>query len=510
MSARVVVAGGGIGGLACALLLARDGHEVTLIERDPIAAVSGGDDAFDSWTRPSVRQWRHVHNFSARARDLLARRAPDVLQRLRDDGVEEVNPIELLVEPALRRDDDERFTGVLSRRPAFELALRRAVEAQAGVTVRCPAEVTGLLLDAGGPPRVRGVRLRDGGEVEGDLVVDAGGRRTLVPTWLATAGVVVPTEAQPCELTYYSRYYRAAPGRAPQYGRMPRGDLGHLHYWTFVGDHGTYGAAFGAPPWEPAYRGLRDDDRWEALARAVPALAAWMQAAGGEPLHDVQVMANNRNMRRRYVVDGRPLVAGLLAIGDALSTTNPMRAWGAAMALTHACAAADAIGGAGGADGVGGAGRAGGADAAALDPLAVVLAYDAAVAQETDAVYAVSAAADRIRTHRWKGLPIPPADAQAAEEDDLLQRGLLPAIGDDPELLRALLRSMGLIDPPDALFADPAVAARARRERAQRTGAEVAPAGPDRAATLALLAAHAAASGAAGDDAGDALAGALR
>ncbi|MDW5598540.1 NAD(P)-binding protein [Conexibacter stalactiti] len=499
MSARIVVAGGGIGGLACALLLARAGHEVTVVERDASRAVAGGDEAFAAWERPSVRQWALVHNFSARSRGLLAERLPDVLQRLRDDGVEEVNPLALLLAPERQRPDDERLTGLLCRRPAFELALRRAVEAQAGLTVRV-ATVAGLEFaeegpgaaggvgagsgDAGSPPHVRGVRLSDGETLAADLVVDAGGRRTRVPAWLAETGIELPTAIQPCELTYHSRYYRAAPGVRPDYLGMPRGDLGHLFYWTFVGDHGTYGAAIGAPPWEPGYLPLRDNAAWEALTAAIPPLAAWMEAAGGEPLHDVQVMANNRNLRRRYVVDGRPLVTGLVAIGDALAATNPMRAWGAAMALTHACAVADVVGGAGGGE------RRGARDAAAT-----ALAYDAAVAEETDLVYEVSAAADRIRTHRWKGLPIPASDARAAEEEELLQHGLLPAIGSEPELLRALLRSMGLVDRPDALFADPAVLARAREERARRDPAASAPAGPGREETLALLAGIAPAAG---------------
>ena len=37
MTRRVVVAGGGVGGLASALALARNGHQVTVLERDPPA-----------------------------------------------------------------------------------------------------------------------------------------------------------------------------------------------------------------------------------------------------------------------------------------------------------------------------------------------------------------------------------------------------------------------------------------------------------------------------------------
>ena len=45
--ARIVVAGSGICGMAAALMLARDGHEVTVIDRDPAPPP---DDIEEAWT----------------------------------------------------------------------------------------------------------------------------------------------------------------------------------------------------------------------------------------------------------------------------------------------------------------------------------------------------------------------------------------------------------------------------------------------------------------------------
>ncbi|ROO86693.1 2-polyprenyl-6-methoxyphenol hydroxylase-like FAD-dependent oxidoreductase [Actinocorallia herbida] len=461
--ARLVVIGAGLAGLATALSASRAGHDVVVVERDAMPALRDGDEAFTHWARPSVPQWRLVHNLSARVRELLLAEAPDVLDLLRADGIEEVNPIEALLPPELRRPEDAALTGLVCRRPAFELALRRALEHDGKVRLLV-GKVHALGLTPGATPVVNGVLLADGTRLDADLVVDAAGRRTPVPQWLREAGADLRTDSEPCELIYYSRYFRAAPDRRPDYLGMPRGDLGHLHYWTFVGDHRTYGAVFGVPTWDHELRELRHGASWDALAAEIPALAAWTGRFDGTPLHEPQVMANNHNTRHHYVVGDRPLVRGLVAVGDALSTTNPMRAWGIAMALTHAFAVAPAL---------------------ASDD-GVELAHHRAVEAQNRLIHEISAVTDRLRRYRWRGLPVPPADAAAAEEESLLSHGVLPFLGEQPEFLRAVLRSMALIDPPDALFHDPAVVERAREARAR--GVAAASPGPDRARTLELVA----------------------
>ncbi len=122
--ARIVVIGAGVGGLGAALGLADRGHDVLVVERDPPPPTTHGDDAFSEWDRPHVPQFRQAHAFSARSRNLLAKYAPAVLDRLRDDGIEEINFFKMLAPVELHRPEDDEFTGLLSRRPAFELALR--------------------------------------------------------------------------------------------------------------------------------------------------------------------------------------------------------------------------------------------------------------------------------------------------------------------------------------------------------------------------------------------------
>jgi 2-polyprenyl-6-methoxyphenol hydroxylase-like FAD-dependent oxidoreductase len=59
---NMLVIGSGICGLSTALLLARDGHEVTVAERDGDAQPVSPPTAWDDWQCPGVAQFRQPHN----------------------------------------------------------------------------------------------------------------------------------------------------------------------------------------------------------------------------------------------------------------------------------------------------------------------------------------------------------------------------------------------------------------------------------------------------------------
>jgi 2-polyprenyl-6-methoxyphenol hydroxylase-like FAD-dependent oxidoreductase len=410
MGRHVVIIGGSVAGLGAALGLVKRGHRVTIIERDEAPDTDDGDRAIEVWQRRNVAQFRQPHGFSARSRTLLAEHAPEVLDRLAADGIATSNFFKELAPRELWTAEDDAFDGLLSRRPAFELALRRTAGAEPAITFACPAQAVGLVVrDDGGRPVVSGVRLGDGSIVDGDVVLDAGGRRTLVPGWLAAAGAEVPYDTQDCETTYHTRHYRLRPDSPlPMFAVVSVGDqvTGAVQLIGFPGDHGAFALCLATMPGDEDLAPLRHNWGFDAVLALFPSTGAWVDPANATPINDVAVMAGSINIRRHYVVDGRPVALGVLAAGDSLCTTNPAYGWGASMALTYAFAAVDAI------------------DHHADDLEAMALAYERAVAPEADAVYRESAAMDRYRLYQWRGGEIPEDDAAEMDRQELVALGV--------------------------------------------------------------------------------------
>src|SRR5690606_40189701 len=94
--ARVVVLGAGMTGLTAAMMLARDGHRVSVVERDPSTPPDDPSAAWDQWDRRGPSQFRLLHYMLPRWRQVMARELPDVLDRLVEAGGARVNPIRLL------------------------------------------------------------------------------------------------------------------------------------------------------------------------------------------------------------------------------------------------------------------------------------------------------------------------------------------------------------------------------------------------------------------------------
>jgi 2-polyprenyl-6-methoxyphenol hydroxylase-like FAD-dependent oxidoreductase len=478
MSKHVVIIGGSVGGLGAALGLAKRGIRSTIVERDLGPATTDGDEAFETWDRRHVPQFRQPHGFSARSRNLLLEHAPEVVDLLAADGITSSNFFKELAPRELWEPQDDAFDGLMSRRPAFELAMRRAAEAEPHITFACHAQVTGLVLDERGSstdttPVVRRVRHDDGTTIGGDVVLDGGGRRTLVPGWLSAAGAEVPYESQDCETTYHTRYYRLRPESGlPMFAVVTINAevVGACGLLGFPGDHDCIGVCLTSTPGDDELAPLRENWGFDAALGIFPAAAGWVDPANATPINDVAVMAGNRNIRRHFVVDGRPVALGVLPVGDSLCTTNPQYGWGASMALTYAFAAVDAIDGHDG------------------DLESMALAYDAAVAPEADAVYRESAASDRYRLYQWRGQSVPADDAEEMDRQELIALGVLRGATRDPVLGRAFLRRSNLIQRPDETFDDPEVLERASAMR-ERSIAKGAVGGPTRADLLAALAA---------------------
>src|SRR6185369_12758357 len=169
--AEILVLGAGLCGLSTAMLLARDGHQVTVLERDPAAPPEPAQ-AWEAWERRGVNQFRLPHVMLPPWRARMERELPEVLDEVLAAGGLRLDTLTMLPESRRgpRRDGDERFKTVTARRPALRA----------------------------------------------DLVVDCCGRRSPLGSWLEAIGAPRPAEErEDCGFFYYGRHFRTRTGELP-------------------------------------------------------------------------------------------------------------------------------------------------------------------------------------------------------------------------------------------------------------------------------------------------------
>ncbi|MET0903552.1 MAG: FAD-dependent oxidoreductase [Acidimicrobiales bacterium] len=484
--ARIVVVGAGVAGLGAALALGRAGHDVTVLERDATPLPEDPDTAF-WWDRRGAPQVRHSHAFLARLRNVLRDRHGDVLAALLDAGATELRFAEGMpdtIEDRTPIPGDEDLVALACRRTTFEWVLRKAALASPGVSLLDGVVADGLTATDGdaGLRRVTAVHLADGRNIEGDLVVLAGGRRGDVPAWFAAIGAAtVEEDDEDTGIVYWSRFYRLT-GEAPVTDGPIGGDLGYLKFAVFQGDNGTFSVTLATSNEDATLRALSSSDRFEAAAAALEPIRPWLAPGVSEAMTEVHPMAKLRNRIRRFVVEGRPAALGVVAIGDAHTCTNPLYGRGCSLGIVHAELLADAV-----------------AAHATFDE-DFHLDFEAATAREIEPWYRASVTQDRAQraeAHRLllesRG-EVPEVDESDPEEvqrqfmRSVLREGLLPALRTDATVFRAFLRGFNLLSSPDAIMEDPEVMAKVLEAYQSREEREPEPPlGPDRDELLKLI-----------------------
>lgn len=448
--ARIVVVGGGIGGLSLALLLGREGHQVTVCERDPAAVPLSVEEAWTGWRRPGTPQARLGHAFLAGFRRELRRRLPDVLDAVLASGAPELDMTMWMADGPQQMPEDAELFMVRARRPVVEAVLRRATEAEPSVQVRSGCHVHGLLADPPRPrdvPRVAGVATSSGA-ISADVVVVSGGRSVPVARWFEAIGATAPREqAESCGSACYTRYFRMlnADNDDPRIDTGPtiHRDPGYLLYEVWGADNHTFACEIAVPVSDRPLKRLRDEATWMAAAAAMPEWQEWIDPERSQPITPgVDVMGNERNTLRRFVEDDRPLALGVHVIGDARCQTDSLYAWGCGNALMTAAAVADAIA------------------EHPTDEEAQALSVAAVVDEELEGRYAYSVARNRARD---RALRAEPRWDTMSTGIGLIDGVLLPAADHDPDVYRAVYRWDLQLDPAKDLEMNTAVIARARK-----------------------------------------------
>jgi 2-polyprenyl-6-methoxyphenol hydroxylase-like FAD-dependent oxidoreductase len=447
------------------MMLANDGHDVTVLERDT-SPPPPPDAAWDEWDRRGVNQFKMLHFFLARFRQVADAELPGLTDAMVAAGALRMNPLVGIPDEVTGgwRDGDERFDTVTARRPVGESVIANLAEETSGLTIRRGVGVAGVLTTAGpdGIVHVTGVRTDDGQEYSADLVVDSGGRRSSMASWLREAGSAGPAETiEDSGFVYYGRHFRSADGSIPPaFGGLVQ------HYesvttLTLPADNGTWGVGVVSSSKDAALRGMLEVDCWEKVVRSYPMIAHWIDA---EPITDVKLMAKIEDRQRTYVVDGTPVATGVVTLADAWACTNPSLGRGMSMGMVHAAALRSLL-----------------RDVPMDDPRAVALRWGELTSEHVEPLFAETLAFDRHRLAEVEAT----IEGRPYEPDDpgwLMGKALEASIMHDPDLLRGYIDIVSLLDSRANVMSRPGLP-----ERALALADPMPLPGPNRAELLTLV-----------------------
>ncbi|WP_018685760.1 FAD-dependent oxidoreductase [Actinokineospora enzanensis] len=326
---KAVIIGGSIAGLLAARVLRDIAAEVVIIEPDALPDVP--------INRAGIAHGDQFHVLLGLGQDLLTHWFPTLLDDLVTDGAvlcEAETDGRMFVDGTARPPVRDRFLAF--HRPTLEWRLRRAV--LPGVRL-VRDRVLGLDIHA---DRVTGVALAAGTTEPADLVIDATGRASRLGEWLSQSDYPLPRKRRiALDLGYATALYHRTPDQrldgllAVHSLRSPTSDTPGVSCWAALGHDRWICTISGYGPDRPS----RDQGEFTARCLREPAAGFEELVRTCTPVGPVATHRFPHSVRRDFhTVERFP--AGVVPLGDAVASFNPIYGQGVPSAALHASALA--------------------------------------------------------------------------------------------------------------------------------------------------------------------------